>query len=96
MTTMIEEGALIGQQTKQVLRRFGKRRGNIVAILQRFQSQLGYLPREAMLEIVEFLSIPETDVYSVVTFYNQLRLSPRGWHSVRVCLGTACHIKGAP
>jgi len=47
-----------------------------------------------MLEIAEFLRIPAIDVYSVVTFYNQFRLNPPGRHSIRVCLGTACHMKG--
>ena len=63
-------------------------------VLQQIQERLGYLPREAMLEIAKFLNIPEMDVYSVVTFYNQFRLNPPGKHSVRVCLGTACHMKG--
>ena len=63
-------------------------------ILQRIQGHLGYLPREAMLEVAEFLGIPEIDVYSVASFYNQFRLSPPGRHSIRVCLGTACHMKG--
>ena len=63
-------------------------------ILQRIQGHLGYLPREAMLEVAEFLGIPEMDVYSVASFYNQFRLSPPGKHSIRVCLGTACHMKG--
>jgi NADH-quinone oxidoreductase subunit E len=94
MAAMTEEQSLIKQQTKRVLRRFGKRRGNLVPILQQIQGRLGYLPREAMLAIAEFLNIPEMDVYSVVTFYNQFRLNPPGKHSVRVCLGTACHMKG--
>ncbi len=47
-----------------------------------------------MLEIALFLGIPPVDVYEVVTFYNQFRLNPPGKHSIRVCLGTACHMKG--
>ncbi|MBA7685652.1 NADP-reducing hydrogenase subunit HndA [subsurface metagenome] len=47
-----------------------------------------------MLEIAQFLDVPSIDVYSVVTFYNQFRLNPPGKHSIRVCLGTACHMKG--
>jgi NADH-quinone oxidoreductase subunit E len=76
------------------LKRFSRKRGNLIPILQKVQSKLGYLPREAMLEIAQFLKIAEIDVYSVVTFYNQFRLSPPGKHSIRVCLGTACHMKG--
>ena len=62
-------------------------------ILQKVQEKLGYVPREAMVEIAKFLGIPEIDVYGVVTFYNQFRLNPPGRHSIRVCLGTACHMK---
>jgi len=89
-----QEQAAIQQQVRNVLKRFGKRRGNLIPILQRIQTRLGYLPGEAMLEVAEFLNIPEMDVYGVVTFYNQFRLNPPGRHSVRVCLGTACHMKG--
>jgi len=47
-----------------------------------------------MEEIAAFLGVPPVDIYEVVTFYNQFRLSPPGKHSIRVCLGTACHMKG--
>jgi len=89
-----DERAKLRQETKRILKRFGKKRGNLIPVLQKVQSRLGYLPREAMLEIAEFLDIPEIDVYGVVTFYNQFRLNPPGKHSIRVCLGTACHMKG--
>lgn len=82
------------QATKRVLDNFGKKKENLIPILQQVQNVLGYLPQEAMLEIAEFLDIPDIDVYSVVTFYNQFRLTPPGKHSIRVCLGTACHMKG--
>jgi len=91
---MTEEKAKLKQQTKRILQGFAKKRGNLIPILQRLQGKLGYLPREAMLEVARFLDIPEMDVYGVVTFYNQFRLNPLGRHSVRVCLGTACHMKG--
>ena len=91
---MTDEQAKARQETRQILKRFGNKRGNLIPILQGVQDKLGYLPREAMLEIAKFLNIPNVDVYSVVTFYNQFRLIPPGKHSVRVCLGTACHMKG--
>ena len=81
-------------QTNKVLKGFSRKKGNLIPILQKVQGKLGYLPREAMLEIAQFLGIPEINVYSVVTFYNQFRLNPPGKHSIRVCLGTACHMKG--
>jgi NADH-quinone oxidoreductase subunit E len=89
-----ETKAEIREHTKRILKRLSRKRGNLIPILQRVQAGLGYLPREAMLEVARFLDIPEIDVYGVVTFYNQFRLNPPGRHSIRVCLGTACHMKG--
>jgi NADH-quinone oxidoreductase subunit E len=91
---MTEEKAKLKEQTKRILKGFAKKRGNLIPILQKLQGKLGYLPREAMLEVARFLNIPEMDVYGVVTFYNQFRRNPPGRHSIRVCLGTACHMKG--
>jgi len=91
---MTKEQEAIRRGTRKVLKRFSKQRENLVPILQQVQAHLGYIPIEAMVEVAEFLKIPEMDVYSVVTFYNQFRLNPPGKHSIRVCLGTACHIKG--
>src|SRR4030042_1515294 len=84
----------VKKQARLLLQRFAKKRGNLIPVLQQLQERLGYLPREAMLEVARFLGIPAIDVYSVVTFYNQFRLHPPGKHSIRVCLGTACHCKG--
>jgi len=89
-----EEQAQVRQKTKQILKRYGRKQENLVPILQKVQDKLGYLPKEAMLEIARFLNIPGMDVYSVITFYNQFRLNPPGKHSIRVCLGTACHMRG--
>ncbi len=82
------------QATRQVLRRFSRQPSRLIPALQHVQKKLGYLPPEAMSEIASHLGIPEIDVYAVVTFYNQFRLNPPGRHSIRVCLGTACHMKG--
>ncbi len=91
---MTKEQAEFKQKIRRILNKFSRKRGNLVPILQKVQGRLGYLPREAMLEVAQFLGIPAIDVYSVVTFYNQFRLNPPGRHSIRVCLGTACHMKG--
>ena len=90
---MIEETE-ITEKTRKILRNLGNKRENLIPILQQIQEGLGYLSPDAMLEVARFMNIPEIDVYSVATFYNQFRLTPPGRHSVRVCMGTACHVKG--
>jgi len=89
-----DEQAWHCQETLRALKGFSRKRRNLIPILQKVQGRLGYLPLEAMKEIAGFLGIPEIDVYGVVTFYNQFRLNPPGKHAIRVCLGTACHMKG--
>jgi NADH-quinone oxidoreductase subunit E len=90
----LEEKEQIIRETSRILKGFGRKRRNLIPILQKVQGRLGYLPCEAMTRIAEHLKIPDIDVYGVVTFYNQFRLNPPGEHSIRVCLGTACHMKG--
>lgn len=69
-------------------------KGNLIPMLQSIQSELGYVPPDAMEVVAEHLGIPPVDVYGVVTFYNQFRMTPPGKHQVKVCMGTACHMKG--
>jgi len=91
---MSNEEAAIKEKTRALLEGVGSKRENLIPILQKIQEELGYLPPYVMLEVARFLDIPEIDVYSVATFYNQFRLTPPGKHSIRVCMGTACHVKG--
>ena len=77
-----------------MLNGFAPKPDRLIPILQAVQRRLGFLPRVAMEEIAAFVNVPPVDVYEVVTFYNQFRLNPPGKHSIRVCLGTACHMKG--
>jgi len=82
------------KHTQALLGGFGPERRNLIPILQKVQAKLGFVPAEAMLAVAEHLKIPAVEVYGVVTFYNQLRLNPPGRHSIKVCLGTACHMLG--
>jgi NADH-quinone oxidoreductase subunit E len=91
---MSNEEAENKEKTRAILEGTGGKRENLIPILQKIQEELGYLPPYAMIEVARFLNIPEIDVYSVATFYNQFRLTPPGKHSIRVCMGTACHVKG--
>lgn len=78
----------------EVLNNNNKNRENLIPVLQKVQSKLGYLPALAMEKIAEGLSVPAADVYGLVTFYNQFRLNPPGKHQVKVCMGTACYMVG--
>lgn len=69
---------------------------DLIPILQRLQKEYGYLPMEAMEEVSARTGIPLSKIYGVVTFYAQFSLIPRGKHTIKLCTGTACHIKGAP
>lgn len=71
-----------------------KDRRHLIVLLQEVQQKLGYLSREAMLAIADYLEIPESTVYGIATFYNQFRFVPLGKHPVKVCMGTACHLAG--
>jgi NADH-quinone oxidoreductase subunit E len=80
--------------TRQTLSGFSREKPNLIPALQQVQAQLGYLPRTSLLAIAEHLQIAAVDVYSAATFYNEFRLNPPGKHHLKVCLGTACHMKG--
>jgi NADH-quinone oxidoreductase subunit E len=66
----------------------------LIPILLEVQKELGYLPKEAMKKVAEFLGIKPVDVWGVATFFNQFRLTPLGKNHVKVCMGTACHLAG--
>jgi len=68
----------------------------LLAILQDIQRQENWLPREALERVAEKLSVPVTRVYGMATFFRAFSLKPRGKHICTVCLGTACHVRGAP
>lgn len=68
---------------------------NLLALLRDVQKEYGYLPEEKLREIAKKLDKPLIDVYGVATFYRSFSLTPRGRHHVKVCLGTACHVRGS-
>jgi len=67
----------------------------LIPILQETQENFRYLPAAAMREIARFLRMPESTIYGVSTFYAQFKLTPLGKKIIRVCRGTACHVRGA-
>jgi NADH-quinone oxidoreductase subunit E len=79
---------------QKILAVFEGKRGALISILQRVQEEFGYLPEETLKEIATFLKLPRSQVFSVATFYAHFYLTRRGDHLVRVCQGTACHVRG--
>jgi len=69
--------------------------GNLMPVLHETQELFGYLPEEAQKKISKELNIPLAEIYGVATFYSRFTLKPRGEHTIGVCLGTACYVKGA-
>jgi len=88
------EDEQIKKTTNSFLQKISPSKENLIPILQALQTGLGYIPQAAMKEVASFLGIPSGEIFGVVTFYNQFRLIPPGKHSIKVCLGTACHVKG--
>jgi NADH:ubiquinone oxidoreductase subunit E len=86
----------IGATVEETVERVGKRSDMVIEILHELQTQFHYLPEAALRKVSEMLEMPLSQVYSIATFYNAFSLRPRGRHKVGVCMGTPCHVKGAP
>ncbi len=82
------------EKISSAIRSFGKDRRNLIPILQMIQQELAYIPPGAIELVALHLVIGACEVYGVATFYNQFRFNPPGKHAIKVCLGTACHVKG--
>ncbi len=79
----------------QIIAHHGKTPESVIAILQSIQQEYKYLPREALERVCEITEITPAQIESVASFYGQFRFEPAGNHIIRVCTGTACHVKGA-
>lgn len=82
------------QQLEEVFTKYKGKQGSLIPVLQAAQNIFGYLPAEVLQRIAQELQLPFAKVYGVVTFYAQFHLKPRGRNIIRVCLGTACHVRG--
>jgi NADH-quinone oxidoreductase subunit E len=83
------------EKVKSILDGHQRDRSMLVAILQDIQAEYNYLPKETLVQVSQGLDIPLTQVYSVASFFKAFSLKPRGRHLINVCLGTACHVRGA-
>jgi NADH-quinone oxidoreductase subunit E len=84
----------IAKESEEILSRYSGESGNLIPMLQEAQERFGYLPEEVMQRFARFLKLPESTVYGVSTFYAQFKLTPTGKKLVKVCRGTACHVRG--
>ncbi len=78
----------------KIMAEYEGEKGALIPILQKIQEKLGYLTEEAISEIAKFSRMSESEVFGVASFYAQFYFTRRGQHSVKVCLGTACHVRG--
>jgi NADH-quinone oxidoreductase subunit E len=85
----------INEKLKEIFARHTGDRQELIPILQETQEKFRYLPAEAVKEIARFLHISETTVYGVATFYAQFKLTPLGRKVIKICRGTACHVRGS-
>ena len=69
---------------------------NLIHVLQDMNSEFGYLPEEALRRVAKKMVVPLSEVCGMATFFKSFRLKPRGRHLITVCMGTACHVRGAP
>lgn len=82
-------------QLDEILAKYQGVKGALIPVLQEAQTAYGYLSKEVIVRISEVMNIPTSQIYGVVTFYSQFHLNPRGRNIIRVCQGTACHVRGA-
>jgi len=84
------------EDIRAILAKHTEERGRLIAVLEEIQDEYGYLPEGALRTVSEATGRSLVDIYGVATFYHSFSLKPRGKHLVSVCLGTACHVRGAP
>jgi len=82
------------QQVDAIIERYRGKPGSLIPVLEEVQGVLGYLPHEVQRRIAQGLNLPQSQVFGVVTFYSFFTMVPRGRHIIRVCLGTACYVRG--
>ncbi|MCJ7688226.1 MAG: NADH-quinone oxidoreductase subunit NuoE [Clostridiaceae bacterium] len=83
------------EEVREITKKFKDMKGALIPALHEVQKLFGYLPEEALQVVSEEINIPMSEIYGVSTFYSQFTLEPKGEHIIKVCLGTACYVKGA-
>jgi len=84
------------EKAEEIVRKYDSSHDSLISILQDVQSEYSYLPESIIKLVARKLELPLIQVYGVATFFKAFSLKPRGKHLLSVCLGTACHVRGAP
>jgi len=84
------------KKVEEILSRYDQAEHSLIAVLQDLQKEFNYLPEEALKLVSDRLGVPYSQTYHVVTFYKAFSLKPRGRNILTICMGTACHVRGAP
>lgn len=87
---------MVTAELDEILDRYARDRTQVISILQDVQDRERYLPEAALTYVAQALEMPRSQIYSLATFYRAFSLEPRGEHTILVCTGTACHVRGAP
>ena len=82
------------KEIDSVIQRYKGKPGALIPVLEECQNACGYLPMEVQERISKGLNIPGSNIYGVVTFYSFFTMVPKGRHTIKVCLGTACYVRG--
>lgn len=85
----------MNEKLTEILGKYAADQSALIAVLQDIQEELGYLPKEALQTVSKEMNTPLSRVLSVATFFNAFSLKPKGKHPINVCMGTACHVRGA-
>jgi NADH:ubiquinone oxidoreductase subunit E len=78
----------------EIIGRYRSKPGSLIPVLEEIQESIGYLPKTIQARVALGLRLPFSEVYGVVTFYSYFTMAPRGRHTIRCCLGTACYVRG--
>ena len=81
---------------QELIEKYQNESGTVIGLLQDIHDELGYLPEEVLRDVSSKIEVPLSTLYSLATFYSSFRLEPIGKHHICTCVGTACHVKGAP
>lgn len=90
-----EKGKPGSEVVGAILDRYDRLAARVIDVLQDIQAEFGYLPQDELRFVADELAIPLSRVYGIATFYKTFSLTPRGRHEIRLCMGTACHVRGA-